>query len=58
MASCSNCNRHLSCGCQKRKASDGKSVCASCAANYELKLKQVRQQIQQENSQNLFKLEE
>lgn len=36
---CSNCNSQLSCGCQKRTASDGKQVCTSCSAAYENKLK-------------------
>ncbi len=40
MATCSNCKRGLSCGCQKKTASDGKSVCNSCAASYEASLKQ------------------
>jgi len=38
MAVCLNCKRTLSCGCQKRKAKDGTSVCTNCIANYELKL--------------------
>ena len=40
MASCSNCKKNLSCGCQKRKASDGKSVCSNCITSYEASLKQ------------------
>jgi hypothetical protein len=40
MASCSNCKKTLSCGCQKRKASDGKGVCTNCANAYETKIKQ------------------
>ena len=40
MAKCSNCNKNLSCGCQKRKASDGRSVCSNCINSYELNLKQ------------------
>ncbi len=36
---CPNCNNKLSCGCQKRIASDGKQVCSSCLAAYENKLK-------------------
>lgn len=40
MANCLNCKAKLSCGCQQRKASDGKSVCANCLANYENQLKQ------------------
>ena len=42
MAACSNCKRNLSCGCQKKKASDGASVCNSCYASYEAGLKQRR----------------
>jgi len=40
MAMCSNCKSNLSCGCQKRTASDGKSVCTKCQTSYEAKLKQ------------------
>lgn len=36
---CPNCNTTLSCGCQKKAASDGKIVCASCSNAYEAKLK-------------------
>ena len=32
---CPNCNAALSCGCQKRVASDGKQVCSSCLTYYE-----------------------
>jgi len=39
MATCSNCGRTLSCGCQKKKASDGKQVCANCIGKYELSKK-------------------
>jgi hypothetical protein len=35
MSNCSNCGAALSCGCQKRKASDGASVCANCVNRYE-----------------------
>ena len=37
---CSNCNATLSCGCQRRTASDGKQVCSGCVNAYEVKLKQ------------------
>jgi hypothetical protein len=40
MATCSNCKKTLSCGCQKRKASDGKSVCSNCLTSYEATLQQ------------------
>ena len=41
MAQCSNCSKTMSCGCQRRTASDGKSVCASCLNIYEKSLKLV-----------------
>lgn len=40
MAICLNCKAKLTCGCQQKKASDGKSVCNNCIANYENQLKQ------------------
>lgn len=39
---CTNCNKKLGCGCQKRVASDGTSVCNSCVAVYETTLRQKR----------------
>lgn len=39
MSVCSNCKAKLSCGCQKRTASNGQQVCANCAKRYEDKLK-------------------
>lgn len=35
MANCLNCGRKLGCSCQRRTASDGKSVCTNCIINYE-----------------------
>jgi hypothetical protein len=35
---CSNCNARLSCGCQRKTASDGKACCSNCIAAYENKL--------------------
>jgi len=35
MAQCPHCQKQLSCGCQKRVASDGKAVCTSCIVAYE-----------------------
>lgn len=40
MATCSNCKTRLSCGCQKRTASDGASTCTKCNTSYEAGLKQ------------------
>ena len=36
---CQNCGSKLSCGCQKRIATDGKEVCGTCVTNYENQLK-------------------
>lgn len=41
MANCLNCKKTLSCGCQKRTASDGKSVCSTCLQGYEARLKKT-----------------
>ncbi len=38
-AKCTNCGRTLTCGCQKRQASNGVQVCANCINAYENKLK-------------------
>jgi len=40
MSQCLNCNTKLSCGCQKRLASDGKYVCSKCIISYEDSLKE------------------
>lgn len=39
MATCPNCKKNLSCGCQLRKASDGASVCTNCLPSYNNRLK-------------------
>ena len=39
MNACPNCKAKLSCGCQKRKASNGQQVCANCLVKYEAQLK-------------------
>jgi transcription elongation factor Elf1 len=41
MSTCLNCGKKLSCGCQKKTASDGKSVCSSCLTQYNESLKQT-----------------
>lgn len=38
MAQCTNCRTKLGCGCQRKTASDGRSVCVTCAAKYEYEL--------------------
>lgn len=35
---CLNCNAKLSCGCQKKVATDGKQVCSSCLTSYQKKI--------------------
>jgi len=39
MSTCLNCGTKLGCSCQRRVASDGKAVCASCITAYEVSLK-------------------
>jgi len=39
MSVCPNCKNQLSCGCQRRTASDGKQVCSNCLGQYEAQLK-------------------
>lgn len=41
---CPNCNSKLSCGCQRRTASDGKQVCSKCLAQYEQQLAEKKKQ--------------
>lgn len=42
MSACLNCGNKLSCGCQKRVASDGKSTCSTCLTTYENQLKKIK----------------
>lgn len=39
MSACPNCGNQLSCGCQKKKASNGTLVCNSCLFKYEQSIK-------------------
>ena len=39
MSACLNCKAVLSCGCQRKKASNGTSVCSNCIGAYEKSLK-------------------
>ncbi len=36
---CPNCGSAITCGCQKRTASDGKACCSNCITAYENRLK-------------------
>jgi len=44
MSTCQNCKASLSCGCQKRTASDGAPVCANCVGQYETSIKPAEPQ--------------
>jgi hypothetical protein len=37
MSTCPNCKARITCGCQRRTASDGKQVCSSCLTQYNTK---------------------
>ena len=39
MSACPNCKTKLTCGCQKRTASNGATVCSTCLAPYEAQIK-------------------
>lgn len=39
MSTCTNCNTKMSCGCQKRTASNGAAVCSTCISQYEASLR-------------------
>jgi len=43
MSQCSNCKQKLTCGCQKRNASNGVQVCSNCLSSYESQIKNVNQ---------------
>jgi hypothetical protein len=36
---CANCGSKMTCSCQQRTASDGKSVCSNCVTAYEASLR-------------------
>jgi len=44
---CTNCGHQITCGCQKRTASNGVEVCSNCVAHYEDRLREQAQQLQQ-----------
>lgn len=39
MAKCANCGANMSCGCQKRTASNGQTACSSCVNSLEATIK-------------------
>lgn len=46
LPTCPNCGANITCGCQRKTSSDGKTVCTSCLNSYELSLKQSKPQTQ------------
>lgn len=42
MSACSNCKTKMSCGCQKRTASNGQQVCSTCIGQYEASIKNIK----------------
>jgi len=44
-SSCPNCGATLSCGCQRRQASNGASACSSCLSALEAKIKVLKQTV-------------
>ncbi len=47
MQKCLNCGSTLTCGCQRRSASDGTITCSKCIADYE---KTLSEKIKTSNS--------
>ena len=50
---CSNCNARLSCGCQRKTASDGKACCSNCIASYENNLPKAKSKPTLEKAMNI-----
>jgi hypothetical protein len=49
MQKCLNCDSQITCGCQRRHATDGKLVCTKCIADYEKKLAEIKNTESQSN---------
>jgi hypothetical protein len=45
---CQNCGSAITCGCQKRVASDGTKVCNNCIQLYEKALKEQKQKTEED----------
>lgn len=55
MQKCLNCDSQITCGCQRRHASDGKLVCTKCLEQYEktlVELKEVKKENKTEEPKN------
>lgn len=47
---CTNCGSQITCGCQKRTASNGVEVCSSCVLSYEERLRLQREELERQNN--------
>jgi hypothetical protein len=52
MQKCLNCDSQITCGCQRRHATDGKLVCTKCIADYEKKLAELKQANSNNNNED------
>lgn len=52
MQKCLNCDSQITCGCQRRHATDGRLVCTKCLADYEKKIAEQKQQTNNESLNN------
>ena len=43
MQKCLNCDNQITCGCQRRHATNGKLVCTKCIEQYEKALAELKQ---------------
>jgi hypothetical protein len=54
MSSCPNCGKKLSCGCQKRTASNGRTVCSTCVTKYESTLDTKKAETLKQNNPEVW----
>ena len=54
MSSCPNCGKKLSCGCQKRTASNGRTVCSTCVTSYESTLDTKKAETLKQNNPTVW----
>ena len=52
MAQCQNCKANIGCGCNAKRASDGRSCCQNCLANYEASLKNAAKTVVKPTTNN------
>lgn len=52
MQKCLNCDAQITCGCQRRHASDGKLVCTKCIEQYEKSLAELKQVTENNTEEN------